>query len=121
MALRPETLHYYVERARAILIDVARGNRKRNFIFYKELMDEMGGRPGRGYIGEVLEEVSCSEHAKGHPLLSALVIHSSDRSPGYGFWCIKVLPERVKNSSDEARRDFWLQECDKVWHFWQAH
>lgn len=118
MKLRPETLRHYVERARGILIDVARGNRQRKFITYEELMDEMGG-PGRGYIGEVLEEVCCSEHEKGHPLLSALVIHSSDRSPGYGFWCIRVLPEKVKNSSDEEKRVFWLEECNNVWRFWQ--
>jgi len=120
MRLRPETLRYYVERARDILVDVARGKRERNFIFYQELMDEMGG-PGRGYIGEVLEEVCCSEHKRAHPLLSALVTHSSDRSPGYGFWCIRCLPERVKNSSDEEKRGFWLEEYDKVLYFWQHH
>jgi hypothetical protein len=118
MRLRPETLHHYVERARDILVDVARGNRKKPFIFYQELMDEMGG-PGRAYIGEVLEEVCCSEDKRGHPLLSALVIHSSDRSPGYGFWRIRCLPEKVRNSSDEEKRDFWLQEREKVWYFWR--
>ena len=120
MALRPETLNYYVERARDILIDVARENRKRKFITYGELMDEMGGGPGRGYIAEVLEEVCCSEHERGHPLLSALVIHSSDRLPGYGFWCIRVLPERVRYYSDAEKRDFWMKEREKIWRFWQA-
>ncbi|MBC8275560.1 MAG: hypothetical protein H8E40_11420 [Chloroflexi bacterium] len=120
MRLRPETLHHYVERARPILMDVARGNRERNFITYEDLMDEMGG-PGRGYIGEVLEEVSCSEDDRDHPLLSALVIKKNKRSPSYGFWYMRCLPERVKNSSDEEKRVFWLQECDKVWYFWQHH
>lgn len=120
MALRPETLDYYVGRTRDILIDVARGKRKRKIITYGELMDEMGG-PGRGYIAEVLEELCCSEHERGQPLLSALVIHSSDRLPGYGFWCIRILPERVRNFSDEEKRVFWMQECEKVWEFWRQH
>lgn len=120
MALRPETLDYYVGRTRDILMDVARGNRERKFITYRELMDEMGG-PGRAHIGEVLEEVSCSEHQRGYPLLSALVIHSGSRSLGYGFWYIRVLPERIKNSSDIEKRVFWLQECEKVWEFWRHH
>jgi hypothetical protein len=120
MALRPETLHHYVERTRNILIDVARGNRKDKFITYRELMNEMGG-PGRGYIAEVLDDVSCSEHARDHPLLSALVVHSIGRSPGYGFWYISILPPQVKNSSDADKRVFWRQECDRVWKFWQQH
>lgn len=120
MALRPQTLDYYVGRTRDILIDVARGNRTKKFITYGDLMAEMGG-PGRGHIAEVLEEVSCSEHERSHPLLSALVIHNGNRSPGYGFWYIRVLPERVKNSSDIEKRVFWLQECERVWQFWQAH
>ena len=119
MALRPETLDYYVGRTRDILIDVAKGKRERKIIFYKELMDEMGG-PGRGYIAEVLEEICCREHEKGHPLLSALVIHSGNRLPGYGFWCMRFLPERARNYSDEEKRIFWVQECEKIWRFWQA-
>jgi hypothetical protein len=95
MRLLPETLEYYVERARGILIDIARGKRKEKFITYQELMDEMGG-PGRGFIAEVLDEVSCSEHDRGHPLITALVIHRQNRQPGYGFWYIRVLPDSVK-------------------------
>jgi hypothetical protein len=121
MALRPETLNYYVERTRDILIDVAKGNRTDKLITYKELMNEMGGGPGRGYIAEVLDEVSCSEHARGHPLLSALAVHSIGRTPGYGFWYIKVLPQSVQNSSDADKRVFWQQECDRVWKYWQQH
>lgn len=117
MPLKPKTLNYYSERARDILIDVAKGNRKRNIIFYEELMDEMGG-PGRGYIGQVLEEVCCSEFKKGHPLLSAIVIHRTNRSPGYGFWCVPVIPEKIKNASEVQKRVFWLEECEKVWRFW---
>ncbi len=49
MPLKPETLKKYVQLARSILIEVAKGRRRDKVITYKELMDEMGG-PGRGYI-----------------------------------------------------------------------
>ena len=119
-ALREETLISYVESATNILIDVARGNRGSRLITYSELMDEMGG-PGRGHIAQVLDEVSCREHEKKHPLLSAIVVHKVDRQPGYGFWCIKVLPESVKEDFDIDKKAFWLQECDRVWAYWAAH
>ena len=119
-ALREETLISYVESATDILIDVARGRRESKFISYSELMDEMGG-PGRGYIAQVLDEVSCREHEKKHPLLSALVVHKTDRQPGYGFWCIKVLPKWVKNGSDIEKKAFWRRECDRVWAHWATH
>jgi serine/threonine protein kinase HipA of HipAB toxin-antitoxin module len=83
-------------------------------------MDEMGG-PGRGYIAEVLEEVSCSEYQRGCPLLTALVVHSFDRLPGYGFWYIRDLPESIKNASDYQKIKFWEEECRRVWQYWAKH
>lgn len=119
-ALREETLRYYVELATKILIEVAQGKRETNLISYSELMDEMGG-PGRGHIAEVLEEVSCREYKKNHPLLTALVVHKADRQPGYGFWCIRVLLESVKNASDIQKKTFWRQERDRVLRYWTTH
>ncbi len=119
-ALREETLRFYVESATDILIQVAQGKREDKVISYSELMDEMGG-PGRGYIAEVLDEVSCRTYDKDHLLLSALVVHKIDRQPGYGFWCIRVLPETVKNASDIQKKAFWREQRDKVWGYWKTH
>ena len=119
-ALRKETFESYVGLATNILIEVAQGKRETKLISYSELMGEMGG-PGRGYIAEVLEEVSCREYEKNHFLLTALVVHKADRQPGYGFWCIKVLPESVKNASDIQKKAFWRQELDRVWAYWTTH
>ena len=119
-ALRKETLEFYVRLATNILIEVAQGKRESNLISYKVLMDEMGG-PGRGHISEVLDEVSCREYEKNHPLLSALAVHKIGRQPGYGFWYIMVLPESVKCASDIQKKAFWRQERDRVWEYWKTH
>lgn len=118
MALRPETLKRYVELARPILIEVAKGKRKDKLIPYKQLMDEMGG-PGRGYIGEVLEEVCQREYQEGRPLLSALVVHSNDRQPGDAFWKISVMPANVRNGTKEVKKNFWEEQCREVWKQWK--
>ncbi len=119
-ALRKETLRLYVKLATNILQEVAKGNRKNRFITYKELMHEMGG-PGRAHIAEVLDEVSCAEHAAGRPLITALVIHKGiDSRPGYGFWYISVLPNSIKNASEYDKIAFWQKECEKLWSYWRT-
>jgi hypothetical protein len=118
VALRQQTLQKYVSLAKTILIDVAKGKRKRKYITYKELMDEMHG-PGRAHIGEVLEEVSCNEASENRPLLSAIVIHKSDRLPGDGFWKIGIIRENLERASQTERDAFWQEQCNKVWTYWQ--
>jgi len=117
MRLRPETLKKYTEMIRPILVRVAK---KRDFITYKELQEEMGG-PGRGYIGEVLEEVCQREHEQGRPLLSALVVHRTDGLPGNGFWELRVLPPSLRNASMEEKIDHWKKEYRKAWEYWGKH
>ena len=119
-SLKPENLEKYVSLARNILIDVAKGKRGDKFITYRGLMEEMGG-PGRGYIAEVLEEVSCREQEQGRPLLTALVVHKTDGLPGYGFWYIKTLPDSVKNASDIEKIAFWEKKCKTIWEYWEKH
>ncbi len=120
-SLKKATLNKYVTQASAILKDVARGKRAKKFISYENLMDEMGG-PGRGYIAEVLDEVSCIEHNNGHPLITTVVIHKGiDSRPGYGFWYIRVLPDSIKNASEFDKIKFWQEECEKLWAYWKTH
>ena len=119
--LRPETLRMYVTMTRNIIIEVARGKRKYKHITYYELMDEMGG-PGRGYIAEVLDKVSCDSYTKDEILLSALVIHtpSGGSIPGDGFWHIGILPKSVGKASKKEKTAFWKKECNKVWSFYSS-
>ena len=120
MQLRPETLRKYVELARPILIEVARGKREGRFITYQQLMDEMGG-PGRGYIGEVLKEVCTGEYEDNRPLLSALVVHATEQLPGKGFWELRVLPSSLRNAAMREKMDHWEQEYRKAREYWQKH
>jgi len=115
MSLRPETLKKYVELARPILIEVAK---RENTITYKNLMEKMGG-PGRGYIGEILEEICQRERDEKRPLLSALVVHSNDQLPGYAFWKLSFMPEGIRNGTKEAKRKFWKQQRSEVWKKWK--
>ena len=115
MPLRPETLDKYVEMARPILIKVAREG---ELITYKELSQKMGG-PGRGYIGEVLKQICQGEHRHARPLLGTLVVHKYDQFPGNGFWKSSVMPESIKNSSREDKKNFWENEKTKVYEYWQ--
>jgi hypothetical protein len=118
MLLRPETLERYVRLARPILVSVAKNGKP---ITYEELKDKMGGGPGRGYIGEVLEEVSDREYGNHRPLLSALVVHKADGRPGNGFWGLKVLPPSLKDASIEEKVARWEEERRKCWEYWQGH
>ena len=120
MGLRPETLKKYAELARPILIEVAKGKRGDRSITYKDLMDEMG-RPGRGYIGEVLEAICQAEHREKRPLLSALVVRKDNKQPSYGFWELRVLSPSLRNASMEEKKDRWEKEKRKAYEYWEKH
>jgi hypothetical protein len=83
-------------------------------------MDEMGGS-GRGFIGEVLEEVSDKEYEDGLPLLSALVVHKDNRRPGAGWWELRVLPPSLRNASREEKIDRWKKEHKHACEYWERH
>jgi len=120
MSLRRETLEKYVELARPILIEVAKGKRGDRSITYKQLMDEMGG-PGRGYIGEVLEEVSDREYENSHTILAALVVLKDNRKPGAGWWELRILPPSLRNASREEKIDRWKKEYKHACEYWERH
>ena len=127
MPLRPETLETYVGLAKPILIEVAKGERGDRFITYGELMDEMGGGLGRGYIGEVLEEVSDREYENSQTVLSALVV-GRDKSrpkdkwlPSKGWWELRILPPLLRNAPQKEKIDRWEKEYRKAWEYWEKH
>jgi hypothetical protein len=111
MKLRPETMKKYKNLTRPILLRVAK---KRTFITYEELMAQMGGRPGRGYIGEVLGEVSDSEHGNRRPLLSSLVVNKKDGLPGNLYYKLKAFPSSLINAPRESKIARWQKEYWKT-------
>lgn len=117
MPLNPDVLATYVNQARSILIREAR---KGNNVKYNQLMGEMGG-PGRGYIGEVLEEVTDSENKLGRPILSSIVVHQNGLGPGEGFWRLGCISPTLKNSPRSVKIAFWQAQCQNVWNYWKVH
>lgn len=109
MRLRQDLLDQYVPQARQELVKAAREHR---LVPYSEVTNALG--TSRAWIGEILDEVNSREHAKGRPLLSAIVVGKQSRRPGPGFWRLPMLPQMIL-PSDRAR--FWKAERDKVWAF----
>jgi hypothetical protein len=125
--LRPETLNEYVKIARPILVQIARD---RSTITYGKLMQRMGGRPGRGYIAEVLEEIAETERAAERPKLTAVVVRSDTGMVGGGFFGLQDTPSNLlRTSPDEwqdsrlstADRRYWEQELERLYRYWQTH
>ena len=126
-SLWPDTLRSYVERARPILIEIAR---QETVITYGELLDRMGGGPGRRYIGEVIGQISEEEMATGHPKLSAVVVRSDSRRVGGGFFGLPDTPQAIIRSSPEEWQDpflsaadyeYWQDQLQEVYRYWREH
>lgn len=124
--LLPETLKAYVERARPILIEVAKRQRRIN---YTDLMRRLGG-PGRAYIGEVVGGISETEYRNERPKLSAVVVNATTGMVGGGFFGLPGTPENVRRSTRDEWQDFklskadqeyWRGELGKVYDYWREH
>ena len=120
--LLPETLAGYVERARPILMEIAR---QRGTITYKELTSRLGG-PGRGYIGEVVGRISEIEYQNGRPKLSAVVVNAGTSMVGGGFFGLPRTPENVRRPTrqewqnpelSEADKEYWRQQLARAYDY----
>jgi hypothetical protein len=120
----PHELREYSEKARPILIGIAR---QRTLITYDSLMYKLGSGPGREYSGEVVRRVSEEELKAGHPKLSAVVVRSDTRMVGGGFLGLPGTPELVKRSRLSEWTDaelnvddqkYWHSELRRVYDYW---
>jgi hypothetical protein len=125
--LLPETLERYVERARPILIEVAR---QRTVITYNELINKLGGGPGRGYVGEVIGQITEIEQQAGRPKLCAVVVRGDTKMVSGGFFWFPDTPEAIRRSTPEefqnprlsvADQEYWQGQLQEVYHYWQGH
>ena len=124
--LSPGILEECVEMARPILVEIAKAEMT---IKYKQLMNMMGNRPGRGYIAEVLEQISRIEYKAGHPKLSAVVVRADTGMVGGGFFGLPGTPESIRRSNGEwqnprlskADEAYWQDELRKVYYYWRHH
>ena len=107
--LSRQNLDFYVDRAREELVRVAK---KRGMVSYSELMALMDG-PGRGYIGQVLDELNKRESTIARPPLSALVLVNGTTRPGEGFFLLM----RSLGRTELDDQKLWEIERDAVWAF----
>ncbi|MBS3955753.1 MAG: hypothetical protein KGZ88_22675 [Methylomicrobium sp.] len=76
---------------------------------------DMNEPADRDEISRLLDEISVHEHCAGHPLLSAVVIHTKDNMPGNGFF---TMAQRVGRFNGGDRLHFWLNELKNVHSHW---
>ena len=122
--LLPSNLAYYVSKAKPILVRIAK---QITTIKYGELIKEMNG-PGRGYIAEVLEELSKFETQQGHPKITALVVRKDTGMVSGGFFGLPKTPENVRRTTPEGYNNpklsaqdikYWEEQKQKVYDYWQ--
>ena len=103
-------LDTYVPRARRLLVERARA---RETVPYGSIQNDLGGR---GFVGQVLDALNLEEHAKGRPMLSALVVNAGPNGmPSVGFF---KLARRLKPASRSlSDRDLWEAERDAVYAY----
>jgi hypothetical protein len=125
--LLPKTLEKYVERARPILVEVARGG---GVITYEKLNNRLGGSPGRGYIGDVLGQVTRIEQEQGRPKVSAVVVRVDTKMVSGGFFGFPDTPEAVRRSTrpefknprlSHADQEYWQAQLQEVYRYWREH
>jgi hypothetical protein len=68
-------------------------------------------------LGQVLGDVSRSEHAQGRPLLSCLVVQAQSGKPGPGFYQMaRQLGVQIPQGSETQQ---WSREVVRVVTYWQ--
>ena len=78
---------------------------------------DMSNPDDRNKIRKILGEISTYEHQKGHPLLSAVVIHRDDNMPGDGFFTLARALGIQKKETDFI---FFIEELRRVHDWWKA-
>ena len=81
----------------------------------------MESQADRNKIGEILGEISSSEHKNGRPMLSAVVVLAGVGYPGEGFYHLAHDLGLHHGHGDLADMEFFVQEVKKVHQYWQAH
>jgi hypothetical protein len=79
---------------------------------------DMALEKDRATISAMLDEISTSEHERGRPLLSALVVHRIDGNyelPGKGFFTLRRRLGLRPADDDET---FWSNEVSNIHNAW---
>ena len=107
-------------RVYALLIEAARF---RGIVTYGDIAKIMG-LPDRGshmglMTGRMLGAISVHERDCGRPMISAVVVSSTNRQPGPGFFGLaEQFGVIAPNLSRQERTAFWEAERDRVYGEW---
>ena len=71
----------------------------------------------RRELAAMLDEVSRTEHARGRPMLSAVVVHADDLKPGQGFFALARDLDEFDGNDEET---FFLAELRRVHEAWET-
>lgn len=71
----------------------------------------------RRRLAELLRQVSTSEHGRGRPMLSAVVVLRGRGTPGQGFFHLARELGRYDGSDPKA---FWTAELKQVHDEWRS-
>lgn len=96
--------------------------RKQELITYSEIARlaslNMESQAERNRIGEILGEISMFEYDQGRPLLSAIVVHADDLTPGRGFFHLARQLGLLGGHDDRSETTFFVNEVKKVYRYW---
>ena len=94
---------------------------------YKDIAEHLPDVPSSGsymanQTGRVLGAVSEEMHESDLPMVSAVVVRTSDERPGPGFYKLAHKLGRLGRGPDELTDDkkerFWRAELERVYEVW---
>ena len=103
---------------RDLLIEAAKEGR---FIYYSDIAPQLGldmdREADRAKIGRILGKLSEEEVEQGRPMLSAIVVHKGDETPGDGFY---KLARDLGRFQTGHRHIFWAEEVKRLFEYWSS-
>lgn len=113
------TIDYFLVHA-----ELTTAARYRGTLTYVEIADIMGLPATGSYMGsqtgQMVGEISEDEHSSDRPLLSALVVSSTNGLPGPGFFIMaQRLGKLSTDASDDEKHRYWETERADVYATWR--
>lgn len=96
---------------------------KQKTLTYKDIAEVMPDVPedGENYManetGAMSGAISKEMKENGHPMLSALIVHSGDGKPGKGFYDLAESLGKLEDGDNKEK--FWQEELDRVYKYWK--
>jgi|YelNatPaOPRAMG01_1025707.scaffolds.fasta_scaffold657294_1 hypothetical protein len=81
----------------------------------------MESQVDRNRIGEILGEISTSEHDHDRPMLSAIVVLAGIGHPGEGFYNLAHHLGLYHGNGEFTDMEFSVQEVNRVHSYWRGH